>query len=152
MIFLGMPTNPIISQIPFLWGYHFFTLLKRSLIQWSFTFLLFISLALFFDLVFSNSLSTLFSLCSWVLAHKYLNPRLGVGLTQNILTYLASVLFHGLQTAFSFYVRSKINIEIVWLFFYQLFWTQACPEGMGMNGTHICRAHARCHPYQSHNS
>ena len=30
------------------------------------------------------------------------------------------------------------------VFIYQLFWTQACPEGMCMNGTH--RSHARCHP------
>ena len=30
-------------------------------------------------------------------------------------------------------------------FFYQHFWTQACPEGIGTNGTH--RSHARCHPY-----
>ena len=29
--------------------------------------------------------------------------------------------------------------------FYQLFWTQACQGGMGMNGTH--GSHARCHPY-----
>ena len=29
--------------------------------------------------------------------------------------------------------------------FYQLFWTQACPNGMGTNGT--LRFHARCHPY-----
>ena len=29
--------------------------------------------------------------------------------------------------------------------FYKLFWTQACPEGIGTNGTH--RSHARCHPY-----
>ena len=31
------------------------------------------------------------------------------------------------------------------LFFYQLFWTQACPQGIGTNVTH--RSHARCHPY-----
>ena len=29
--------------------------------------------------------------------------------------------------------------------FYKLFWTQACPEGIGTNGTH--RSHARCHTY-----
>jgi len=29
--------------------------------------------------------------------------------------------------------------------FYKLFRTQACPEGIGTNGTH--RSHARCHPY-----
>ena len=29
--------------------------------------------------------------------------------------------------------------------FYLLFWTQAFPEGMGMNRTH--GSHARCHPY-----
>ena len=41
---------------------------------------------------------------------------------------------------------SKIDIELEWLFFfYQLFWTQTCPEGMGMNGTH--RSHGRCSPY-----
>ena len=28
---------------------------------------------------------------------------------------------------------------------YKLFWKQACPEGIGTNGTH--RSHARCHPY-----
>ena len=28
--------------------------------------------------------------------------------------------------------------------FYKLFWIQACPEGIGTNGTH--RSHARCHP------
>ena len=85
----------------------------------------------------------LFSICTWVLA------CLGIGLTQNIVTYLASVLIHGLQTAFSFYVWSKINIELVWLFFFlQLFWTQACPEGMGTDWTH--RSHERCHPYHTH--
>ena len=31
------------------------------------------------------------------------------------------------------------------ILFYKLFWTQACPEGVGTNGTH--RSHARCHPY-----
>ena len=31
------------------------------------------------------------------------------------------------------------------LFFYKLFWTQACPERIGTNGTQ--RSHARCHPY-----
>ena len=35
-----------------------------------------------------------------------------------------------------FYVKEK---------FYKLFWTQACPEGIGTNGT--LRYHARCHPY-----
>ena len=118
---------------------HFF------LIHWSFTFLLFISLALFFYLVFSNSLSTLFSICTWVLVHRYLSPCLGFRLTQNILTYLASVLIHGLQIAFSFYVWSKINGEVVWLFCYKVFWTQACQKGMGTNGTH--RSHVRCHRY-----
>ena len=33
----------------------------------------------------------------------------------------------------------------IYVFFYQLFWTQARPEGMGTNGTH--RSHARCYPY-----
>ena len=28
-------------------------------------------------------------------------------------------------------------------FFYKHFWTKACPEGIGTNGTH--RSHARCH-------
>ena len=32
-------------------------------------------------------------------------------------------------------------------FIYQLFWTQACPEGMCTNGTH--RSHVRCHPYNT---
>ena len=31
------------------------------------------------------------------------------------------------------------------ILFYQLYWTQACPEGMGTNRTN--RSHARCHPY-----
>ena len=31
------------------------------------------------------------------------------------------------------------------IFFYQLFWAQACPEGMGTNETH--RSHARCYSY-----
>ena len=31
------------------------------------------------------------------------------------------------------------------VFFYQLFWTQNCPEGIGSKGTH--GSHARCHPY-----
>ena len=35
-----------------------------------------------------------------------------------------------------FYVKEK---------FYKLFWTQACTEGIGTNGT--LRYHARCHPY-----
>ena len=155
-----MPTNPIISQTPFLWGYHFVTLLKRSytgnciffLIQWSFSFLLFTSLALFFYLVFNNiihcvcyfqyahgywytgmriekftvtpgNVSTSIMVCGWDLKRWQMQPLLyspclGVGLTQNILTYLASVLIHGLQTAFSFYVWSKTNIELVWLFFF----------------------------------
>ena len=34
---------------------------------------------------------------------------------------------------------------LVLVLFYQLFWTQTCPEGIGTNGTH--RTHARCHPY-----
>ena len=29
------------------------------------------------------------------------------------------------------------NFAINNLFIYQLFWTQACPEGMGTNGTHV---------------
>ena len=43
---------------------------------------------------------------------------------------------------FSFYIYGLL---LVLVFFYQLFWTQACPEGIGTNGTH--RSHARCHPY-----
>ena len=42
-------------------------------------------------------------------------------------------------------VRTLLLSVITYLFIYQLFWTQACPEGMGTNGTH--RSHARCHPY-----
>ena len=37
------------------------------------------------------------------------------------------------------------ELKILFSLFYQLFWTQACPEGMGTNGTHS--SHARCHPY-----
>ena len=38
------------------------------------------------------------------------------------------------------------RVVLVFCFwFYQLFWTQACPNGMGTNRTH--RSHARCHPY-----
>ena len=37
---------------------------------------------------------------------------------------------------FFFYVQEK---------FFKLFWTQACPEGIGTNGT--LRSHARCHLY-----
>ena len=40
------------------------------------------------------------------------------------------------------------NLPIFFLlfyFFYQLFWTRACPEGKATNETH--RSHARCHPY-----
>ena len=37
---------------------------------------------------------------------------------------------------FFFYVQEK---------FYKLFWTQACPEGIGTNRT--LRSHVRCHPY-----
>ena len=33
---------------------------------------------------------------------------------------------------------------ILWRIIYQLFWTQACPEGMSRTGL---RSHARCHPY-----
>ena len=36
-------------------------------------------------------------------------------------------------------------IIFILIFFYKLFWTQACPEGIGTNGTQ--RSHARCHPY-----
>ena len=36
-------------------------------------------------------------------------------------------------------------VEFLIFLFYQLFWTQTCPGGMGTNGTH--RSHARCHPY-----
>ena len=43
---------------------------------------------------------------------------------------------------FSFYIYGLL---LVLVFFYQLFWTQACPEGIGTNGTH--RSHARYHPY-----
>ena len=41
-------------------------------------------------------------------------------------------------------LQSKLRETFVYLFIYQLFWTQACPEGMCTNGTH--RSHARCHP------
>ena len=34
---------------------------------------------------------------------------------------------------------------IYFFFFYKLFWTQACPEGIGTNGTQ--RSHVRCHRY-----
>ena len=37
---------------------------------------------------------------------------------------------------------SSCNFQV---FFYQLSWTQTCPEGMGMNETQ--RSHARCHPF-----
>ena len=39
---------------------------------------------------------------------------------------------------------TSISAIFIYLFIYQLFWTQACPEGMCTNGTH--RSHARCHP------
>ena len=44
-------------------------------------------------------------------------------------------------------VRKAVQ-KILLLFqfqFYKLFWTKACPEGIGTNVTH--RSHARCHPY-----
>ena len=40
---------------------------------------------------------------------------------------------------------SRFALNFVLFCLYKLFWTQACPEGMGTNGTH--RSHARCHPY-----
>ena len=40
---------------------------------------------------------------------------------------------------------SRFALNFVLFCFDKLFWTQACPEGMGTNGTH--RSHARCHPY-----
>ena len=35
-----------------------------------------------------------------------------------------------------------VAVEVL---FCQIFWTQACLEGIGTKGTH--RSHARCHPY-----
>ena len=42
-------------------------------------------------------------------------------------------------------VSHAFALNFVLFCFDKLFWTQACPEGMGTNGTH--RSHARCHPY-----
>ena len=36
-------------------------------------------------------------------------------------------------------------VSVCFVLFCKLFWTQACPEEKGTNGTH--RSHARCHPY-----
>ena len=40
-------------------------------------------------------------------------------------------------------ITRKVSL-FIYLFIYQLFWTQACPEGMCTNETH--RSHARYHP------
>jgi len=39
----------------------------------------------------------------------------------------------------------NVFCHIIITFFYPLFWTQACPEGMDTNGTH--RSHSRYHSY-----
>ena len=49
-----------------------------------------------------------------------------------------------LKVSFNFFPDSSTYV-CFFVLFYQLFWTRACPEGMGTNGTH--RSHARCHPY-----
>ena len=33
--------------------------------------------------------------------------------------------------------RQKLGKQGIYLFIYQLFWTQACPEGMCTNGTQV---------------
>ena len=73
--------------------------------------------------------------------------------------YLPPSSMHGwlFSLAFPFPVRLPEKREkitpVLWdrfiylfiLFIYQLFWTQACPEGMCTKGTHW--SHAKCHPY-----
>ena len=61
---------------------------------------------------------------------------------KKVLYFLAfySLMYVVWQTCFDVH-----SIVVAPFFFYQLFWTQACPEGMGTIGTH--RSHARCHPY-----
>ena len=55
--------------------------------------------------------------------------------------------FHTCTKVSIFLAQSNLQF-IYFLFhflFYQLFWTQVCPEGIGTNGTHSSQA--RCHPY-----
>ena len=42
------------------------------------------------------------------------------------------------------FTSNSSDLLFIYLFIYQLFWTQACPVGMFTNGAH--RSQARCHP------
>ena len=52
--------------------------------------------------------------------------------------------FDGQNLAYFLLSDFFTNIHLFYLFIYQLFWTQACPEGCARTGL---RSHARCHPY-----
>ena len=45
--------------------------------------------------------------------------------------------FDGQNLAYFLLSDFFINIHLFYLFIYQLFWTQACPEGMCTNGTQV---------------
>ena len=50
-----------------------------------------------------------------------------------------------LAQRYLYFWYSQTFFLFILFLFYQLLWTQVCPEGTGMNRTH--RSQARCHPY-----